>query len=375
VSLAPVPIVDLKRQYAAVKDEVDEAIRRVIESGRYMSWRETEGFEREFAAYCGTKHSVAVGSGTAALNLTLKALGIGPGDEVVTVAFTLSATLDAISDTGAKPALVDVDPDTYTLDPSLLEAAITPRTRAVLPVYIYGHPADMDPLLEIAARHGLAVVGDAAEAHGTLYKRRQVASLGTAACFSFYPTKNLNALGDAGGVVTDSDELADRLRLLRQHGWDSRFHSAAISLNSRMDEIHAAVLRAKLPHLDAWNERRRQIARRFDAALADTEIAPASHAPWAAPSYYLYVVRAPERDALRQDLSERGIASDIHWPEPVHVQPAYAHLGYARGSLPVTERLCDEVLTIPMFPELTDVEIDRIAAALKAFARQIPAAR
>ena len=361
----PIPVIDLKRQYASIKDEIDGAVKRVIDSGRYMGGPEVEGFEREFAAYCENAHGIALGSGTASLNLSLRALGIGPGDEVITVAFTLSATLDAISETGATPVLVDVDPETYTLDPTQLEAKITSRTKAVLPVHIYGHPADMDPIVAIAARHNLPVIADACEAHGALYKGRQVTAFGTASGFSFYPTKNLNALGDAGGVVTSDDRLADGLRMLRQHGWDRRFHSAVPSLNSRMDEIHAAVLRVKLPHLDAWNQRRGAIATRFDAALADTDVVPATHAPWAQPSYYLYVLRSPRRDDRRAALTEAGIGSDVHWPEPPHLQPAYTHLGYQKGSLPVTERLCNEVLTIPMFPELTDAEVDRICSVLR----------
>lgn len=367
----PVPLIDLKRQYAAIKDQIDAAIARVFESGWFMGGSETAAFEAEFAAYCGLRHGVAVGSGTAALNLTLKALGIGPGDEVITVAFTLSATLDAISDLGARPVLVDVDPYHYTIDVGQIEAAITPRTKALLPVHIYGHPADMDPLIEIAGRRGLAVVGDACEAHGTLYKGRPVASYGNAACFSFYPTKNLNAAGDAGGIFTNDEDLAARVRMLRQHGWDRRFHSTVISLNSRMDEIQAAILRAKLPHLDAWNRRRAQIAAQYDSALQGSAVRPSPRAEWATPSYYLYVVATPDRDTFRHVLSEQGIATDVHWPEAPHTQPAYAHLGYTQGSLPVTERLCQEVVTLPMFPELTDAEAARVAKALHKAAREV----
>ncbi|HLF70744.1 MAG TPA: DegT/DnrJ/EryC1/StrS family aminotransferase [Dehalococcoidia bacterium] len=363
----PIPVIDLKRQHAAMRDELDAAIARVIDSGWFIGGPETKAFESEWAAYCGVEHAVALGSGTAALNLTLRGLGIGPGDEVITVAFTLSATLDAISDTGATPVLVDVDASTYTLDASKLEAAITRRTRAVLPVHIYGHPADMDAIGELAERYGLPVVSDACEAHGALYRGRQVTEYGTASCFSFYPTKNLNALGDAGAIVTDDAALAEHARRLSHHGWDRRFHSAERALNSRMDEIHAAVLRLKLGRLDAWNNRRRAIAKRYDEALAGTSIAAATKASWAEPSYYLYVVATPQRDALRAALTEAGIATDVHWPEPPHLQPAYADLGYGRGSLPVTERLCDEVLTIPMFPEMTEAEVSHVCEALRRF--------
>jgi dTDP-4-amino-4,6-dideoxygalactose transaminase len=362
-----IPVIDLKRQHAAMQADLDAAIRRVVDSGRYMSGPETEAFEREWAAYCGTAEAAAVGSGTAALNLTLRALGVGHGDEVVTVAFTLSATLDAIIETGATPVLIDVDPDTYTMAPALVKKHLSPRTKAVLPVHIYGHPADMDAIAALAG--GLPVIADACEAHGALYKGRQATEFATASCFSFYPTKNLNALGDAGAIVTNDAALAERLRRLRHHGWDRRFHSAASSLNSRMDELQAAILRAKLIRLDAWNARRRAIAQRFDEALAGSSAAPAAHAPWADPCYYLYVVRTPRRQALREALSAAGIATDIHWPEPPHLQPAFASLGYGRGSLPLTERLCDEVLTIPMFAELTEAEIGRICDALRRFAR------
>jgi dTDP-4-amino-4,6-dideoxygalactose transaminase len=366
VSESRIPAVaNLRRQYQNTKAEIDEAISRVIESGSFMGGAEVQSFETEFAAYCGKTFGIVLGSGSGALNLTLRALGVGLGDEVITVSFTLSATLDAIVDLGAIPVLVDVDPDTYTLDPRLLEEAITPRTKLVLPVHIYGHPAEMDPICEIASRHSLPVVADACEAHGTLYKGRQVSSLADASCFSFYPTKNLNAFGDGGGVVTDDAGLASRLRMLRSHGWDRRFHSAVSSLNSRMDEIQAAVLRTHLPHLDSWNGRRREIAARYDAALSSSRVRPASHARWASPSYYLYVVATPARDKLRKAFDDANIATDVHWPEPPHLQPAFAPLGYGPGSLPITERLCDEVLTIPMFPELTDGEVERVCQVLR----------
>jgi dTDP-4-amino-4,6-dideoxygalactose transaminase len=363
-------MVDLRRQHAAMKPELDAALARVIESGHFMSGQETEAFEREFAAYCGSGDCVAVGSGTAALHLTLRALGVGPGDEVITVAFTLSATLDAILAAGGRPVLVDVDPATYTMDPSLIEGAVTRRTRAVLPVHIYGHPADMDAIGAVAERHGLPVVADACEAHGARYKGRDAASYGTASCFSFYPTKNLAAMGDGGGVVTSDARLAAGVRLLRQHGWDRRFHSAVTSMNSRMDELQAAVLRTKLRHLDDWNVRRRRTAARLDGALAGTGIKPPPRAAWAEPCYYIYVVLCEERQALRDFLAERGIASDVHWPEPPHLQPAFAGLGYGKGSLPVTERLCERVVTLPMFAELSDGEVERMASALREYGRR-----
>jgi dTDP-4-amino-4,6-dideoxygalactose transaminase len=366
VTQTKIPVIDLKRQHAAIRSELDETLARVIDSGYFMGGSETEAFENEWASYCEKAHGVALGCGTAALNLTLRALGIGPGDEVVTVAFTLSATLDAIVETGATPVLVDVDPKTYTMDAALLAKRIGPKTKAVLPVHIYGHPADLDTINTVAG--DLPVVADACEAHGALYNGRAVTAFATASCFSFYPTKNLNALGDAGGVVTDDEALRDKLRQLRSHGWDRRFHSAVSAMNSRMDELHAAVLRMKLPMLDAWNARRRAIARVYHDALKGTSVKPSPHAPWAEPSYYLYVVRTQKREELRACLAEAGISTDVHWPEPPHLQPAYVHLGYGEGSLPVTERLCNEVVTVPMFPEMTDEEVERVAETLRRFA-------
>jgi dTDP-4-amino-4,6-dideoxygalactose transaminase len=248
------------------------------------------------------------------------------------------------------------------MDPHAVKKVVSARTKAVLPVHIYGHPADLDAVMKAA--NGLPVIADACEAHGARYKGRPVTEYATASCFSFYPTKNLNALGDAGGVVTSDGAIADRLRELRSHGWDRRFHSAVSALNSRMDEIHAAVLRLKLTRLDAWNARRAEIAARYDQALSGTDLTPSPRAEWALPSYYLYVLRSPRRDDTRRSLAEAGITTDVHWPEPPHLQPAFAHLGYGRGSLPVTERLCDDVITLPMFPELTDAEIDRVCEAL-----------
>ena len=362
---ATIPWIDLKRQYLEHKDEVDGAVQRVLESIRYVIGPEGDAFEREWADYCGARYAVALGSGTTAINLTLKALGVGPGDEVITVGFTVSASLDAIVDLGATPVLVDVDPATYTLDPSLIAAKLTPRTKAILPVHVYGHPVDVDAIL--AAAGDVAVVLDACEGHGTLYRGKQASSMATASCFSFYPTKNLGALGDAGALVTNDEALATRVRLLRQHGWDRRYHSVETSLNSRMDEIHAAVLRAKLPHLDAWNDRRREIARHYDAALEGSVIRRAPNAEWADPCYYFYVVGSPDRSELQRSLAEAGVGTDISWPEPPYLQPAYARFGYALGDLPVTERLSNEVLTIPMFPSLTDEEVARIGIALKSF--------
>ncbi len=362
-----IPMVDLKRQYELTREAVEPAISRVLKSGRYISGPETEAFEREYAASCGVSHCVAVGSGTAALNLTLKALGLKAGDEVVTVGFTISATLDAICDLGARPVLVDIELESYTLDPSLLELAITSQTKAILPVHIYGHPANMDPILEIGRRYQLPVVSDACEAHGGLYHGMPIESFGTASCTSFYPTKNLGSFGDAGAVLTNDSRLANDLKRLRYHGWERRFHSTVTSMNSRMDEIQAAVLRAKLPRLEDWNRRRRDIAERYDAALSSAGLKKAPKADWASPAYYLYVAASRFREQFRSHLATAEIDTDIHWPSPPHLQPAFAHLGYGEGSLPLTEQLCREVVSLPMFAELTRDEVDSVCEKIKGF--------
>lgn len=361
-----IPVLDLKRQPEWLLRELELVIGRVLRSGRYISGPETERFESEFAEYSGVRNCVAVGSGTAALNLTLRALGVGQGDEVITAAFTISPTLDAIKDLGATPVLVDVTESSYTLDPSRLEEKITPMSKAILPVHIYGHPAAMEEIELVANRYGLPVVADACESHGALYRDRPASSLGTAACTSFYPTKNLGCLGDAGAVLTDDDELARQVRTLRYHGWDARFHSSASSMNSRMDEIQAAVLRAKLSYLDTWNRRRQEIAACYDSELLRVGLRPAPHQPWATPAYYIYVAASGARDALREYLEASGIGTDVHWPSLPHLQPAFADLGYVEGSFPIAERLCQEVVTLPMYPELSPREVERICRALQS---------
>jgi dTDP-4-amino-4,6-dideoxygalactose transaminase len=362
-----IPLVDLKMQYISLKNEIDAASLRVMGSGRYINGPETEAFETEFAEYCGVDYCVAVGSGTAALNLTLRSLNVGPGSEVITPAFTISATLDAIVDLGAVPILVDVDPLSYTIDPDKLLEVITPQTRAILPVHAFGHPSDMDQIIGIADAHGVAVVSDACEAHGSFYKEQHVVSLGTASCISFYPTKNLGAFGDAGAVLTNDVIIAENVRLLRYHGWSSRFQSAVSSMNSRMDEIQAAILRTKLPHLADWNDRRRAIAVRYDLALSQSGVQPAPAEQWSNPAYYIYVARTHARDRLCQILNDAGISTDIHWPTPPHLQPAFAHLGYREGMFPVTEQLCREVLTLPIYPELMDSEVAYICQTISKF--------
>ncbi len=362
-----IPPFDLKRQYATLKPEVDAAIGTVLERGAFILGEEVNAFEREFAAYCGVSHAVGVGSGTEALHLALLACDIGPGDEVITVAHTAVATVAAIELAGARPVLVDLDPRRGTLAPALLERAITPRTRAVIPVHLYGCPAELAPILEIARGRNLRVIEDCAQAHGALYQGKRVGSWGDIAAFSFYPTKNLGAYGDGGAIVTHDAALAERLRLLREYGWAQRYVSTIKGLNSRLDELQAAILRVKLRHLDAWNARRRELARIYGARLNPASLQLPIEPEDGAHVYHLYVIRTPERDALRAFLREHGVGTLIHYPMPVHLQPAYAELGYGPGSLPETEAAAEQVLSLPLYPELRDDEVEAVCAAVNAF--------
>jgi dTDP-4-amino-4,6-dideoxygalactose transaminase len=363
----PIPLVDLKAAYRRLQAELDAAVARVLAGGWYILGPEVAAFEAEFAAWLGVDHAVGVASGTDAVLLALRALGVGPGDEVITVAHTAVATVAAIELAGATPRLVDIDPATYTLDPARLAAAITPRTRAIVPVHLYGAPADMDAVLAVARAHGLLVVEDCAQAHGARYRGRMVGTLGDAAAFSFYPTKNLGALGDGGAVATHRPEVAEQLRLLRQYGWRERYVSDVAGHNSRLDELQATILRVRLRHLDAENETRRRLAARYDAALTGLSIARPTARPGDCPVYHLYVIRTAERDALAAHLREKGIGTGVHYPVPVHRQPAYAHLGYGPGSLPATEAAAAEVLSLPMYPDLAEEAVDGVAVAIRQF--------
>lgn len=362
-----VPFFDLKAQYHAIRDELDIAIARVLERGTFILGEEVTGFEQEFAAYCGVSHAVGVGSGTDALQLALRACGIGPGDEVITASFTSVATVAAIELTGARPVLVDIDPRHYTLDPEKLAAAVTPNTRAVIPVHLYGSPAELEPILAVAQQHNLRVVEDCAQAHGAVFQGKKVGGWGQISAFSFYPTKNLGAYGDGGAVVTNDPELAEQVRLLRQYGWKDRQVSKVKGLNSRLDELQAAILRIKLKHLDEWNRRRRELGLRYQDLLRDTSLTLPVHLKDSLPVDHLYVVRSPERDNLRIFLSERGIQTLVHYPVPVHLQPAYADLGYERGSLPCSEAAAHEVLSLPLYPEMSDDMVDEVGRRVLEF--------
>ncbi len=366
-----IPLVDLRAQYASIQAEVDAALRRVLETTAFINGPDVRAFEDEFAAFCGARYAVGVASGTVALQLALQACGVGRGDEVITVAHTFCATAEAILHAGATPVFVDIDPRTYNLDPARLAGAITARTRAILPVHLYGQPADLDAIRAIARRHGLAVIEDAAQAHGARYKERPVGPLGDAACFSFYPGKNLGAYGDAGAVTTDDPAIAERVRELRDHGrrvgpdgQRAKYEHAVVGYGERLDTLQAAVLRAKLPHLAEWNAARQAIAARYDRWLAGTPVAAPFTAPGCEPVYHLYVVRVSDRAAARQRLAADGIESGIHYPIPLHRQPAFAFLNVPAGALPETERAAAEILSLPIYPELAPADQERVVAAL-----------
>jgi len=362
-----VPFLSLKAASDELRSELEEAAVRVIRSGWYILGAETAAFEREFAAHVGAKHCVGVGNGLEALHLILRAAGIGAGDEVIVPSNTYIATWLAVTYAGARPVPVEPDERTHAIDPARLEAAIGPRTRAVMPVHLYGHPADMDAINDIARRRGIAVFDDAAQAHGARCRGRQVGALAGATGWSFYPGKNLGALGDAGAVTTDDDALADRVRVLRNYGSRVKYVNEVPGYNSRLDEMQSALLRAKLPRLEEWNARRRRIAERYAAGLEGTGLILPETAPWAEHAWHLYVVRSQRRDALQAHLKAQGVETLIHYPTPPHLQEAYRSLGVAAGSLPIAEAIAREALSLPMGPHLSDADADHVIAAVRAF--------
>ena len=363
-----VPFVDLKAQYRSIKPEIDEAIQRVLDTTQFVLGRDVAAFEESFAAYAGgVRHAIGLNSGTSALHLALLAAGVGPGDEVITVPFTFVATAAAVVYTGARPVFVDIEPRSFTMDPVRIEAAITPRTKAILPVHLYGQCADMDPILEIARRRGLAVIEDAAQAHGAEYKGRRAGSLGRMGCFSFYPGKNLGAYGEGGAVTTSDDECNRVIRMLRDWGAEKKYHHVLKGYNYRLEGIQGAVLGVKLRHIEAWTEARRAHARRYAEALKGLPIRLPEEVPERRHVWHVYAVRMRDRDRAVPFLQERGVGAGIHYPFPVHRLPAYADLGYRAGAFPESERAANEVLSLPMFPELTDAQIDYVAEQLRAF--------
>jgi dTDP-4-amino-4,6-dideoxygalactose transaminase len=367
-SAEQIPLVDLKAQYALIRNEVDAAIARVVTNADFILGRDVEAFETEYAAYCDAGYAVGLDSGLSALELGLRALGIGPGDEVITPAHSFIASSSAISFTGAKPVWVDVDPETYNIDAGKIEAAITKRTKAIMPVHLYGQPADMDVIMEIARKHHLYVVEDACQAHGARYDGRRAGSIGDIAAFSFYPGKNLGAYGDAGALVTNNKEVADTVRQMRNYGQRKKYEHAFLAWNRRMDTLQAAVLRVKLPHLDAWNAARQRHASVYDELLAGAGLQTPRIARNRDHVFHLYVLQADRRDALLEHLNAQGIHGGIHYPVPIHLQEAYREEGFGSGSFPVTEAMAPRLLSLPMYPELTEPHLQRIADAVTTFA-------
>ena len=369
-----VPYLDLKAQYQSIKTEIDAAIHGVLESCQFVLGSEVAAFERDFAAYCGTTECIALNSGTSALHLALLAAGIAPGDEVITTPFTFVASVAAILYAGARPVLVDIDPRSFTIDPAHIEAAITPRTKAILPVHLYGQPADMDPIIDIARKHRLVVIEDAAQAHGAKYKGRPVGSISDMACFSFYPGKNLGAYGEGGAVTTSNPDYANTIRMLRDWGQDRKYHHLLRGYNYRMEGFQGAVLSVKLRHLERWTEARRAIVRQYNDLLSDCDLETPAEMPWARHVYHVYTIRSNERDNLQTTLAKEGIQTGIHYPVPVHLQPAYADLGYGPGAFPQAEAAAKQVLSLPLYPELSRQAVVQVAEAVKEAAGSKPKA-
>lgn len=360
-----IPLCDLKAQYATIQGEIDDAIRAVIAKTNFIQGEEVRLLEREFAAFCGARFGVAVASGTDALHLALMAMGVEAGDEVITSPHTFIATAEAVSHCGARPVFVDVDPRTGNIDGQAIEERMTQRTRVIMPVHLYGQPADMDPILEVASRHGLPVLEDACQAHGAEYRGRRVGTLGAAACFSFYPGKNLGAYGDAGMIVTDDEKLALWCAMMADHGRAEKYSHGHVGFGKRMDTMQAAILRAKLRHLEEWNRARREHADAYNRALAGVVETP-YEPEWARGVYHQYVVRVPNRDVVLSRLRTAGVAAQIHYPIPLHLQPAYSFLGYGAGDFPETERAASTVLSLPIYPEITEEQRRYVVEQLKS---------
>ena len=360
-----VPLTDLRAQYDSIRSEAREALDGVLESGQFVLGAEVEAFEQEFAAYCGTQYAVALNSCTSALHLALLACGVGADDEVITAPNSFIATCHAIAYTGARPVFVDIDPTTRNIDPSRIEEAITPRTKALLPVHLYGSPADLDPILRIGEKHGLTVIEDAAQAHGARYKGRRVGALGRIGCFSFYPSKNLGAYGEGGMLVTSDADVAQRSRALRLYGQSDRHRHDEVGYNYKMDALQAAVLRVKLRHLEAWNDARREHANQYNARLQDADVSTPFEPEFARDVYHLYVVRSRDRDAVTGRMAQSGVEFGLHYPIPCHLQQAFRWLGYGGGRFPEAEALARECISLPMFAELTEEQISRVVEVVR----------
>lgn len=363
-----VPFVDLRSEHRILRDELNEAIQQVMERSDFALGKDVSLFEEEFARFCDTEYAVGLDSGLSALELSLRAYGIGPGDEVIVPAHTFVATAAAVTFAGARPVFVDVEKSTYNMDIGQVEAAITTRTRAIIPVHLYGLPAEMGPILDLAEKHGLVVIEDACQAHGALYQGRRAGSLGHAAAFSFYPTKNLGGCGDAGMMVTSDASVVEQVKAMRNCGQRKKYYHELPPFNHRMDTLQAAILRVKLGYLEGWIEARRRNAALYDELLADSGVITPKEAPDATHVYHLYVIRTPKRDGLQAHLREQGIGAAIHYPVPVHLQPYYAGDGFCRGQFPVTEQVCEQILSLPMFPGMTVEQVQHVAAEVKRFA-------
>lgn len=366
-----IPFLDLKAQYKQIELEVVPAVTEAMQNGAFIGGPQVTGFEEEFAAFCDSGYCIGVGSGTDALRFALMSAGIAPGDEVITVPNTFIATTEAISQVGARPVFVDIKEDTCNIDPEKIEACITTKTRAIIPVHLYGQPADMDAIQQIADKRNLAVIEDACQAHGALFKGKKAGSMGIAGCFSFYPGKNLGAFGEAGAVVTQDEAMAQKIRMIRDHGQEKKYYHLIEGFNGRLDAIQAAVLRIKLKHLQEWTQARQRNARYYNELLSGIPgISIPTEADFAKSVYHLYVIHTDKRDALQQHLNQNGIATGLHYPLPLHLQAAYKHLGYSQGDFPVTENSAARLLSLPMFPELTQDQINYIAASIKTFMNQ-----
>jgi dTDP-4-amino-4,6-dideoxygalactose transaminase len=359
-----IPYLDLKAQYRSIKPEIDQAVAGVLESAAFVLGPEVAKFEQQFAAYSSAKHGIAVNTGTSALHLALLAAGIGPGDEVITVSHTFVATVAAIRYTGARPVFVDIDAQSFTMDPALVEDAITPRTKAIIPVHLYGQTANMDPIVAVARRHGLVVIEDGCQAHGAEYKGRRVGSLGDMACFSFYPGKNLGAAGEGGMVVTGNDDYTKKMRMLRDWGCEQRYHHVLQGFNYRMEGMQGAILGVKLRYLEGWTEARRERAKVYDRLLANSGVVTPKEMAYARHVYHIYAVRCADRDSLAQALQAKGIHTGLHYPIPVHLQEAHRDLGYKAGQFPNSEAAAREVLSLPLYPELSLESLEQVADAV-----------
>jgi dTDP-4-amino-4,6-dideoxygalactose transaminase len=362
-----IPLVDLTAQYHSIREEIDAAIHVTLESGQFILGPMVSKFEQSVAAYLGADHAIGLASGTDALVLALRALDIGAGDEVIIPAYTFFATAGTVMSVGATPVFADIDPLTYELDVSQLEVRITPRTKAIIPVHLYGHPANMDPILELARSHGLRVIEDNAQAFGATYRRKKTGSIGDIGCLSFFPTKNLGAFGDGGMAVTNNPALAERMRILRTHGWKKKYYSEEVGYNSRLDALQAAILQAKLPHVDSWNEKRRGLARRYTERLAPLGVTVPVECEWGRHVYHLYIIRSDKRDELRAFLKQREIAAEVYYPLPPHLSTPCKKLGYKEGDFPYAERASQETLALPLYPELTAEQQNKVIAAVNQF--------